>query len=120
MSRSYPVGIAGESFYQEAIGCCAVGDTVQIFWESDNPHGRDALVCYSRDRRIGHVPEENWLMAAVYEDGYACEAFIKAFNEGQEFVGVVLDVSTVSGPIAQIAYSHLDRPLPKGCLRFLF
>lgn len=103
-SRSYPLGLVGESHYQVAIHSCRVGDPIFIRHETNNPYDVDALAAQTRDgRTIGYIPRESWLRAAILEEGRGVSASIKSLNIG-EMTGVVLEVALDGSPIGETTY----------------
>ena len=91
--KTYSVGLAGESNYQEAICVCHEGEPVRICHEIGNPYDDDALVVVSqREETIGYIPKANWLRDAIYEQGNGCEAWIKSIHGEREPMGVVIEV----------------------------
>ena len=91
--KAYPVGLAGESNYQDAICVCREGEPVRICNEIGNPYDEDALVVVSsRDETIGYIRRSNWLREAIYDQERGCEATILSIEGDREPMGVVIEV----------------------------
>jgi hypothetical protein len=95
-AQSYPVGLAGERAYQDAIAGCEAGQPVLIFREPDNPHDPDAIVVLSLAmRRLGYIPRDSWLQGAVHDEGKGCVGTVKEIEGPPGRLGVVIDVMFV-------------------------
>lgn len=104
--QSYPVPLVGEQHRQAAIASCGVGEAVQLLHEPDNPYDSDAIVAICHGDRIGYVPRDSWVKRAVFKDRKALRAQIKSLNRGERsLVGVVIEVSVTTGPIATVEYA---------------
>jgi len=115
--KVYPLGLAGERNYQQAIRNCRQGEPARIFHEHDNPHDSLALrVENDAGDVIGYVPRESWLRHAIHEEGRGCAASIKSIaNGGGSILGVVIDVTLTDDPVFERNYQQ-PSPLhePKG------
>lgn len=100
MAKRYPVGLVGESNYQQAIRAMKVGDPVWLEREPDNPHDPAAIrVVDCDDNVLGYIPRDHWLKRAMIEEGRECPAKIKEIHggdRGRPSRGIVLDVEVPS------------------------
>lgn len=91
----HPVGIVGESNYQDAIKRCKVGEEVEVVREPTNPHDNLALAVLSeRGEVIGYIPRKSWLRKAIHKEGRNCVAHIISIAPPEPGLplGVVIDV----------------------------
>lgn len=91
----HPIGIVGESNYQDAIKRCKVGEEVEVVHEPTNPHDNRALAVLSKRREvIGYIPRKNWLQEAIHKEGRNCVAHIISIASPEQGLplGVVIDV----------------------------
>lgn len=110
--KVYPLGIVGESNYQEAIGQCHVGEKVSICHEPDNPYDSRALrVENDIGQVIGYVPKKSWLREAIHEEGRGVAATIKSIGATSEGVmGVVIDVTLTDDMVIERQHGKTKRP----------
>lgn len=104
MGKAYPVGLVGESHYQDAIGRCMEGEPVEVAWEVDNPYSPNALVVTYRGFRLGYIAEDSWLQAAVHDEGFSCRATLLERRGRHPRMAVILSLETTGGPIPQASY----------------
>jgi hypothetical protein len=109
--KVYPVGLVGESNYQDPIRSCHRGEAVAICFERDNPYDDRALrVENDAGRVIGYVPKTNWLREAIHEEGRGVAATIKSIDEADKgLLGVVLDVTLTDDALPERFYGVEER-----------
>lgn len=94
--KGYPVGLAGESFYQPAIRRCFPNERVKLLREPNNPHDPLAITVFSKDgSKIGYIPRDSFLQQLIHDEGGGCSARILKLPTskiGTGNIGVVLDV----------------------------
>ena len=91
--RSYPAEVVGESFYQQDLIDCQVGEPVHLFHEPDNPHDAKAIAIVSiRDKTIGYLPRDSWLRRPLLTERKDYSAAIESIGRKDKFVGVVITV----------------------------
>jgi hypothetical protein len=105
--RTYSVGVAGESNYQDAIRACSVGQLVDVVHETGNPYDDQALavVVAASGTLIGYIPRESWLRQAIHDEGKGCDAIILSIEGPEHRRGVVLQVSLNHEGVVACAYS---------------
>lgn len=109
--RSYPEGIVGESFYQDAIARCRAGDVVKLCLEPDNPHDPLAIAVRTMSgEKIGHIARTSWLRDAIHRDGQGVSAFILSMHGDPGMRGVVLRVSLDGTPLEKQPYRARAQP----------
>lgn len=108
MAEHYPVGLVGEQFCQSCISSTKVGEVVDVFLESGNPHDDFAIVVRSRGSksgRLGYVPKDSFLHRVFHEQNQSVAAAITKLERGQRgFVQVVMLVSILDEPPEQVYY----------------
>lgn len=100
--KVYPVGLTGESNYQEGIARTHPGEVARVFHEHDNPYDSRALRVENNIGDIlGYIPKGSWLQRAVHDDGLGLAATIKSISDGNGsgMFGVVLDVTLTDDPV---------------------
>ena len=107
-SRSYRVGLVGESNYQAAIKRCSEGEGVQLLHEPDNPYDENAIVVVCRrGKTIGYLPRDSFVHSASLEEGKGCQATIDGIQDGTKGLrGVVLEVALCAGPIGRRRFAR--------------
>lgn len=108
--RTYFVGLAGESHYQEAINALQPGDKVTILHEIGNPYDDEALVVHDRSSRpLGYIPKAHWLKGAVFEEAKGASAKVNRTERAKSgMLGVVLSVHLDGTVVAEIKFSRPD------------
>lgn len=100
--KSYPVGLSGESHYQDAIGRCVANMPVTIAFEYGNAYDKRALVVLAPgDQVIGYIPRDHWLKRAIWDEGKGCSATIEEIAGLSGKLGVILRVTLDSTAIGQ-------------------
>lgn len=80
-SRARPIGIVGESYFQEAITRCAVGQSVALIAETGNPIDPCAIMVWNQEgHQIGYLPLGSWAARAMPARGYTLYASISAIK----------------------------------------
>jgi hypothetical protein len=103
--QAYAVNVSGETFYQDAIRRCRVGNGAVLYREPDNPHDPRAIVVKMLDgSTIGYVPKTSWLQRVVHEEGLGAEVTIQALHPGPP-MAVILAVAVSAGPVDECRYS---------------
>lgn len=102
----YPVGLSGESSYQDAIRRGRKGQPVQVLHEADNPYDKKALVVLAENGdRLGYIPKSSWLRDAVHDEGKGCRAAIRSVERGGKgLYGVVIEVRLDSDGVDECDY----------------
>lgn len=107
--KGFPVGLVGESKYQDAIRACRVGEAVTLLREPGNPFDAKAtVVICPRGQTIGYIARDNFLQRAIHEERQQVAATILSFRNGPGgHVGVVIDVDLLGpneNPIGERTY----------------
>lgn len=119
----YPVGIVGESHYQNAIRRCSNGDEVAIMHEPTNRYDARALRVSRLDgQTIGYIPKDSWVHRAVLDERKVAFAVIKSVATGSSGnLGVVLSVSLDEhGGPARSSQGGVGKSMVAGILKRLF
>ncbi|KPF91065.1 hypothetical protein IP81_12760 [Novosphingobium sp. AAP83] len=83
----------GESFYQQDLSDCQVGEPVRLFHEHDNPHDAKAIAVVSvRGKTIGYLPRDSWLRRPLLKEKKEYSAAIERINYKGKFLGIVITV----------------------------
>lgn len=91
--NGWPVGLAGESHYQDAIARCAPGQGVALIPEPDNPADPRAIMVWSEEgEQIGYVPGDCWVTDALLDEGDKLHAVIASMHGERPMRAIVLDV----------------------------
>ncbi|WP_328277714.1 HIRAN domain-containing protein [Sphingobium sp.] len=94
----WPVNLAGESFYQEAISACEPGQGVALIPEPGNAHDPRAIMVWSEaGEQIGYVPRDSWVADALLDEGDTLFAVIASMHGDAPMRAVVLDVFHAAG-----------------------
>jgi hypothetical protein len=123
MSKIYPVGLVGESNYQEQISSCSRGERVYICHEADNPYDDLALkVETAGGQTLGYIARSSWLRDAIHEQGRGVTAVIKEIAGPEGRIGVVIDVTLTDDEVYHRQYgANNDQEVTLGrMLRGLF
>jgi hypothetical protein len=103
--KLYPVGIVGESNFQDAVKSTNLSDYVDIVIERENPHAENgvALRVDNMDGdTIGYVPADSWLRRAILEDGSGCLARVS--GKAGRPVGIVIEVQLGPEEVPTVVY----------------
>lgn len=101
-SKTYNVGLVGESFFQRTIERCREGDPVVLFREAGNPYDPRAIVCVTADGDpIGYIARDHFLMRAVHDEKQGCEAEIGSIRGSSGKLGVVILASLCDEPLGE-------------------
>lgn len=98
MSKSYPLGLVGESNYQVAIRRCSIGERLYVSEEANNPYDSGAIAVEREGGAVvGYIPKDSWLREIVHQ-GRSTRLTIKSIQDGGGgFLGVVVDVIADAG-----------------------
>lgn len=117
--KVYPLGLVGESHYQDAIRNCHPGESVAICHEPDNPYDNRALrVENDIGQLIGYVPKSSWLREAIHEEGRGVAATILSVADGGSGnLGVVINVTLTDDVLADREHGKPGRSSLWGLFR---
>lgn len=93
----YYVNIVGESYWQDEIARCSVGEEVILAHDTNNSHDPRAIaVVGPRYERIGFLPRDGWLTRALIDEKHSYKATISDLHQasGERLhIAVVLSVN---------------------------
>lgn len=105
MTRSYPIALVGTKSYQPAIAACAVGETVTVWHEPDNPYDADALaVTGAAGATIGYLPRDSWVHRAVFDEAKPVSARIEGLAKPDANWIVRIAVRLEGDPVSERAF----------------
>lgn len=109
MDRQYPVRLVGEQHYDDACASLNVGDRVDVFRETHNPHDKNAVVVKNMDgQTIGYIPRESFVQRVIHNDGRSVYAEIKEKTRENDQWQIVLSVGTRFNPAKVTRYKATE------------
>lgn len=99
-TKTFPLGLVGESRCQSAIASLYRGDAVQLLHEADNPADPRAIVVRSPSgEKLGYVPRDSWLTRALLDEGKPVFASVLSIAGDGRRKGVVIEVTIGDGAV---------------------
>ncbi|WP_161489728.1 MULTISPECIES: HIRAN domain-containing protein [Sphingobium] len=87
-----PISIVGESYFQDAIARCSVGQSVALITEPGNPINPCAIMVWNQEgHQIGYLPLGSWVAGAMPPRGYTLYALITSIHGEPPKRTVILD-----------------------------
>lgn len=94
VTRTYSVGLVGESHYQTAIRRCGPGDPVSLVHEPTNRFDNRAIAAKVMGQVIGYLPRDGWATAVLLDERKNIDGRIASIEQsGGGMLGVVVTVS---------------------------
>lgn len=109
MDKQYPVRLVGEQYYDDACASVNIGDRVDVFRETHNPHDKNAVVVKNMaGQTIGYIPRESFVQRVIHDDGRSVYAEIKEKTRENDQWQIVLSVSTRFNPAKVTRYKATE------------
>jgi len=86
------IGIVGESYFQDAIARCVIGQSVALITEPGNPINPCAIMVWNDEgHQIGYLPLGSWVAGAMPPRGATLYARITSIHGEPPKRTVILD-----------------------------
>lgn len=109
-AKTYPVGIVGESNYQDAIEFLRTGEIVKLWHEPGNPFDSRAIAVAASDGdTIGYIPRDFWLREALLDEGKPVIARVMRLAKGPKAIGVTIEVALAGVPLGKRPFKPAKR-----------